>query len=72
MSHDEAELSTTTYYVVINGEEQYSIWPTHKSVPLGWTCVGVEGSKQRCLEHIEATWKDMRPASLRGRLQVQS
>lgn len=53
------------YYVVVNHEEQFSIWPTYKTVPNGWTVVGEEGSKQTCLDYINANWQDMRPLSLR-------
>lgn len=53
------------YTVVINDEEQYSIWPTFRAVPAGWREVGVSGAKDTCLAHIETVWTDMRPASLR-------
>jgi len=53
------------YTVVINDEEQYSIWPTFRAVPAGWREVGVSGAKDACLAHIEKVWTDMRPASLR-------
>lgn len=55
----------TRYTVVINHEEQYSIWPTTLLLPAGWTEVGVVGDKQACLDHIDRTWTDMRPLSLR-------
>jgi MbtH protein len=55
----------TEFTVVINDEEQYSIWPTFKTVPEGWREVGVVGVKAVCLEYIERTWVDMRPRSLR-------
>ncbi len=54
-----------TFDVVINNEEQYSIWPVYKSVPLGWRKVGVSGDKNACLSYIEKVWIDMRPLSLR-------
>ena len=54
-----------TYRVVRNDEEQYSIWPEHKDVPAGWRPVGVTGSKDDCLRHIDEVWLDMRPRSLR-------
>lgn len=54
-----------SYTVVINDEEQYSIWPTFRAVPPGWREVGVSGPKALCLAHIETVWTDMRPASLR-------
>ncbi|MDC6378624.1 MbtH family NRPS accessory protein [Pseudomonas sp. 15A4] len=56
---------STQFRVVINHEEQYSIWPDYKAIPDGWKSVGVEGDKQTCLNHIESVWTDMRPLSLR-------
>lgn len=53
------------YFVVINQEEQYSIWPHWKDVPLGWNTVGDAMEKSFCLEYIEKVWTDMRPLSLR-------
>jgi MbtH protein len=54
------------YRVVINEEEQYSIWPSFKeSLPPGWRAVGFEGDKQSCLAQINELWIDMRPRSLR-------
>jgi MbtH protein len=54
--------------VVINDEEQYSIWPAHKVPPEGWRGVGCEGSREECLDHIEKVWTDMRPLSVRRQL----
>lgn len=53
------------FQVVVNNEEQYSIWPDYKTVPGGWRTVGITGSKADCLSHIETVWTDMRPLSLR-------
>jgi len=53
------------YKVVYNHELQYSIWPTWKPDPPGWTTEGTKGTKEACLEHIEKVWTDMRPLSLR-------
>ena len=53
------------YDVVVNDEEQYSIWAVGRAVPAGWHAVGVTGTKEKCLEHIEEVWTDMRPKSLR-------
>lgn len=53
------------YLVVVNPEEQYSIWPAERALPSGWTAVGVQGDKQACLAHIQEVWTDMRPLSLR-------
>ncbi|PTR15843.1 MbtH protein [Nitrosospira sp. Nsp2] len=54
-----------TFRVLVNHEEQYSIWPDWKAVPGGWNDVGIRGDKKTCLEYIEKTWTDMRPLSLR-------
>lgn len=57
---------TTSYKIVMNDEEQYSIWPSfHESIPPGWRAEGFEGSKQECLARIAELWTDMRPLSLR-------
>lgn len=53
------------FRVLVNHEEQYSIWPEWKSVPGGWQDTGFVGDKKACLSHIEAVWTDMRPLSLR-------
>lgn len=53
------------YDVVVNDEEQYSIWPVGKALALGWRKVGVTGPKNHCLDYIEKVWTDMRPLSLR-------
>lgn len=58
------------YTVVVNDEEQYSIWPTFRDVPPGWREVGVRGQKAECLAHIETVWTDMRPASLRRHMDA--
>lgn len=64
---DETSIS---YRVVKNHEEQYSIWPTGKDLPLGWLDAGFDGSKQSCLDHIETVWTDMRPLSLRKQMEA--
>lgn len=53
------------YRVVVNHEEQYSIWPSDKDLPMGWRATGFEGSREACLDHIEEVWTDMRPLSVR-------
>lgn len=55
----------TTYRVVVNHEEQYSIWPAQRELPNGWTDAGRSGTKAECLAHIREVWTDMRPLSLR-------
>ncbi|HWI16708.1 MAG TPA: MbtH family NRPS accessory protein [Vicinamibacterales bacterium] len=59
------EEDTTVYRVVINHEEQYSIWPEWKDIPAGWRAVGPTGSKDQCLAYVKEVWTDMRPLSLR-------
>ncbi len=61
---DERE-DLTSYKVVVNHEEQYSIWPADRENPLGWSDVGKSGTKAECLAFIEAVWTDMRPLSVR-------
>jgi MbtH protein len=53
------------YIVVVNDEEQYSIWPSGQRIPAGWQPAGKSGSKRACLEWIDATWTDMGPRSVR-------
>ncbi|HEV7652750.1 MAG TPA: MbtH family NRPS accessory protein [Actinophytocola sp.] len=53
------------FRVVLNDEEQYSIWPADRDVPAGWRADGVTGTKEECLAHIDEVWTDMRPLSLR-------
>ncbi|ANN77236.1 MbtH family protein [Bordetella flabilis] len=63
MSWDDEQVR---FKVVINHEEQYSIWPAYKTrVPDGWREAGMEGNKAECLAYIEQHWTDMRPLSLR-------
>lgn len=59
-----------TYLVVVNAEEQYSIWPVDKQVPAGWNAAGKQGRKSECLQYIEEVWTDMRPLSLRRRMEA--
>ncbi|WP_150050254.1 MULTISPECIES: MbtH family protein [Methylomonas] len=61
----------TVFQVVVNHEEQYSIWPDYKPVPNGWRTVGKSGLKKDCLEYIEQVWTDMRPLSLRKFMEGQ-
>jgi MbtH protein len=65
---DEQE-DTRQYTVVVNHEEQYSIWFADRELPLGWTVVGKTGLKQECLEYIKEVWTDMRPLSLRKKME---
>ena len=67
--HNEDE-DTRTYEVVMNHEEQYSIWLKDKAIPAGWVAVGKSGSKAECLAYIEEVWTDMRPLSLRKHMEA--
>lgn len=67
MSNEE-NADTTLYKVVVNHEEQYSIWPEYRDNPLGWRDAGKVGNKAECLDHIEKVWTDMRPLSLRRQM----
>jgi MbtH protein len=57
------------YNVVINEEEQYSIWPVYKRIPEGWSAVGKTGTNQECVAYIDEVWTDMRPLSLRKEME---
>ena len=63
------EDDTTVYKVVVNHEDQYSIWPADRENPLGWTDAGKSGSKSECLAYIKEVWTDMRPLSLRKTME---
>ncbi|WP_088562198.1 MbtH family protein [Arboricoccus pini] len=69
MSFDRDDIE---FHVVVNDEEQYSIWPDFKPTPAGWYRVGVRGSKAVCLAHIETVWTDMRTRSLRNAMDGSS
>lgn len=69
MAWDEED--TTLYHVVINHEEQYSIWPNYKEIPKGWRAVRKSSQKQECLDYIKEVWTDMRPLSLRKAMAAQ-
>jgi MbtH protein len=56
------------YKVVVNHEEQYSIWPAVRENPIGWKEVGKVGAKADCLAYIKEVWTDMRPLSLRKKM----
>lgn len=60
---------TTIYRVVVNHEEQYSIWPSDRENALGWRDAGKSGLKSESLEYIKEVWTDMRPLSLRKKME---
>jgi len=68
MNKDDIE-DTTVYQVVVNQEEQYSIWPAERQVPFGWRNAGKNGPKAECLRYIKSVWTDMRPSSLIKKMQ---
>lgn len=57
--------STDTHVVVRNDEDQYALWPAGSPPPAGWHDVGLSGSAEECVAHVERVWTDMRPASVR-------
>lgn len=61
----EPDSDSTPYQVVLNDEEQYSLWPLDLPVPAGWRKEGKTGTKAECLAHVKLVWTDMTPASLR-------
>ena len=67
----EDQADTTVYLVVVYHEEQYSIWPEGREIPKGWRHAGRTGTKGECLAHIKEVWTDMRPLSLRKRMEGQ-
>ena len=64
----ETSSDSTIYKVVVNHEEQYSIWPVDKSNPLGWNDAGKSGSKEECLAYVKEVWTDITPLSVRKAL----
>jgi MbtH protein len=56
------------YQVLVNDEEQYSLWPADHEVPAGWRPDGTVGTKQECSDHVDRVWTDMRPRSLREQM----
>lgn len=65
----EADGDGRTYRVVINHEEQYSIWLADRDIPAGWRDGGKTGTKEECLAHVGEVWTDMRPLSLRKQME---
>lgn len=68
MSSSILDDETAVFAVVVNHEEQYSIWPADREIPAGWRKEGSSGTKAECLERIKQLWTDMRPLSLRRRM----
>jgi len=70
MQRDERE-DATIYKVVVNHEEQYSIWPADLENAPGWRDAGASGSKADCLDYVKEVWVDMRPLGLRKRMEME-
>lgn len=66
---NDVEQDERVYAVVVNHEEQYSIWLEGREIPLGWKAIGKTGSKAECLQYIDEVWTDMRPLSLRKAME---
>lgn len=66
--HDPQD-DSTIYNVIVNHEEQYSIWPADREPPLGWRTHGMQGTRAECLAYIDEIWTDMRPLSLRKAME---
>jgi MbtH protein len=62
---DETVVDEVRYAVVVNDEDQYSIWEVGRTIPAGWHETGFSGTKEGCLAHVDTVWTDMRPRSLR-------
>lgn len=72
MRDDDYAEDRAVYKVVLNHEEQYSIWPVDRENAPGWRDSGTQGSKAECLEFIKSVWVDMRPLSLREAMKRTS
>lgn len=70
MAYDDED--NVVFEVVVNHEEQYSIWPNFKQIPAGWRAVGKSGPKAECLAYIKEVWTDMRPLSLRKQMEADA
>jgi MbtH protein len=63
------EEDTREYQVLVNSEEQYSLWLAGQAIPNGWRQVGPTGQKQVCLDYVKEVWTDMRPLSVRKSME---
>ncbi|MEV7244746.1 MULTISPECIES: MbtH family protein [unclassified Streptomyces] len=60
------------FFVLVNDEEQYSLWPAFAEIPEGWRVVFGEEGRAECLDFVEKNWTDMRPRSLRVAMEADS
>ncbi|WP_394821521.1 MbtH family protein [Pendulispora albinea] len=58
------EDADASYYVLVNGEGQHSLWPSFAEVPAGWTTIYGQANRESCLAYVNSSWTDMRPATL--------
>jgi MbtH protein len=65
------DIDSRIYQVVINDEEQYSVWLADREIPAGWRPAGPSGTRPDCLDYIDQVWTDMRPKSLRERMAAR-
>ena len=65
---DRHEDDSRTHTVLVNDEEQYSLWLDGRDVPAGWREAGKRGTRAECLEYVDTVWTDMRPLSLRKQM----
>lgn len=59
-----------TYRVLVNDEEQYSLWPAHLDIPAGWRTEGPTGTQEECATYVDEAWTDMRPRTLREHMDI--
>jgi MbtH protein len=71
MAMEDQDVTNVSYRVLVNDEEQYSLWRADRPIPKGWRDVGKEGSKDDCLSYVRDVWTDMRPLSLRRQMGIQ-
>ena len=64
MSSNPFDDENGTFYVLVNGEDQHSLWPAFADVPAGWRVAFGAAGRQECLDYVEKNWTDMRPLSL--------
>ncbi|HEX4722804.1 MAG TPA: MbtH family NRPS accessory protein [Pseudonocardiaceae bacterium] len=67
-----ADDDNTTFQVLRNDEEQYSLWPLTLDIPAGWQAVGKQGTKAECMSYVDEVWTDMRPRSLREQMAADA
>jgi uncharacterized protein YbdZ (MbtH family) len=72
MSQNPFDDDQGSYFVLVNGEEQHSLWPAFVEIPAGWQAVFGEADRTACLDYVERHWPDIRPKSLRDRLAKSS